>query len=178
MIEINTPRLQFRPLTIDDLDHLAPIYQNRDVMRYRIYSKPALREQTETKLNAMLAHWKQYGFGRWAILDRSTQKFIGHAGLEHVAAFSEVEINYLLARSYWRQGLATEAATAILHYGFDTLRLDRVIALAHPENSASCRVLEKIGLHYQKTVELYGFTWRYYDLNRDQWNASSKESEL
>lgn len=169
MLEIETARLQLRRLESRDLDDLARIYQNPEVMRYRLHRSPASREETQRQLTQMLKHWQQYGFGRWAIVEKSTQQFIGHAGLEVVGALDEIEVNYLLARSHWNQGLATEAATAIVKYGFTALGFDRLVAIAKPENFGSRRVMEKIGMSYEKEISLYGNLWVYYSLIFREW---------
>lgn len=95
---------------------------------------------------------------------------IGHCGLEYVVSLDEVEVNYLLAREYWGQGLATESAIAIANYGFETLQLERLVGIAKPENLASCRVMEKIGMQYEKNIQLNGVEWVLFTINRDQRN--------
>ncbi len=71
-------------------------------------------------------------------------------------------MNYLLARKHWGQGLATEAALTLIRYGLQTLQLKRLVAIAKPENLASRRVMEKIGMQYDKNIQLYGFEWALY----------------
>ena len=84
----------------------------------------------------------------------------------------------LLDRACWRKGLATEAAREVLRYGFEGLNCNRLVALSKPENVASRRVMEKIGMQYEKIIEYYGVDWVYYGLNRDQWKASSNGSDF
>jgi ribosomal-protein-alanine N-acetyltransferase len=177
MPEIETARLHLRKLRLSDLDELALIYQDPEVMRYRLFPSPASKAATQQILQKMLDHWEQYGFGRWATVEKSSQHFIGHAGLEVIPLLNDIEINYLLARSHWNQGLATEAATAIATYGFTVLGCDRLVALAKPDNTASRCVMEKIGMHYKTDIELYGMNWVYYSLNRDQWKFNNNGSD-
>jgi ribosomal-protein-alanine N-acetyltransferase len=75
-----------------------------------------------------------------------------------------VEVAYLLAQAYWGQGLATEAARAALRYGFETLALDRIVAVVHPENRGSQRVLEKAGLRLEGDAHYYDMDVKYYAL--------------
>jgi ribosomal-protein-alanine N-acetyltransferase len=171
--ELVTERLRLRPLSTDDLEDLAVIYGDPEVMRYRLHTQPASREQTRTMLEQYLHHWKQYDFGRWAILEQTQHQVIGHAGLEFLDGTPEVELNYLIARSYWGVGLATEAARVILQYGFETLHLPQTIAISKPENLASRRVLEKLGMCYEAEVQYYGVTWLRYTLSRDRWRTST-----
>ena len=82
---------------------------------------------------------------------------------------SEVEVDFVLARNYWGIGYATEAAKATLVYGFKTLKLDMIIALAKPENIASRRVIEKIGMRYIKNAEYWGIICAYYDISKAEY---------
>ncbi len=165
MTQLETPRLWLRPLALTDLEDLAAIYSDPEVMRYRLLSQPASRKQTQESLKSYLAHWEQHGFGRWATIYKVNRQLIGHCGLEYLADLNEVEVNYLLARQYWRQGLATEAALTLIRYGLQTLQLKRLVAIAKPENLASLRVMEKTGMQYDKNIQLYGFEWAFYTIN-------------
>lgn len=113
---------------------------------------------------------------RWATIYKANQRLIGHCGLEYLASLDSVEVNYLLARKYWGQGLATESAIALLSYGFDTLQFERLVALAKPENFASLRVMEKIGMQLEKNIQLYGVEWVLYTIDRNQWKYSNNGS--
>lgn len=172
MTVIETPRTWLRPLVTTDLDDLAQIYSDPQVMKYRLIPQPASRKQTQEMLKSYLAHWNQHGFGRWATIYKPHERLIGHCGLEYLATLDEIEVNYLLAREYWGQGLATESATVLLRYGFETLQFKRLVALAKPENLASRRVMEKIGMQYEKNVQLSRVEWVVYTINRDQWKQS------
>lgn len=173
MAKIETSRLWLRPLAKSDLDDLAGIYSDPQVMRHRLTSQPASRWQTQEMLASYLRHYEQHGFGRWATIYKANQRLIGHCGLEYLASLDEVEINYLLRKEYWGQGLATEAAIMLLRYGFATLQLERLVALAKPKNFASQRVMKKIGMQYQRNIQLHGVEWVVYTVNRDQWEYSS-----
>jgi ribosomal-protein-alanine N-acetyltransferase len=118
-------------------------------------------------LRQILNHWRQHGFGRWAFIDKMNQKLVGHGGLEILENTCDVEVNYLLTRDFWNNGLATEAAHAIVQYGFDVLRLERLVAIAHPNNRASIRVMEKIGMHYDAEVYYHDVRWLRYVIDRD-----------
>jgi RimJ/RimL family protein N-acetyltransferase len=176
MTTIETPRMLLRPPVMVDLDNLAEIYRDPEVMRYRLFSQPPSLKQTHEFLKSYLAHWEQHGFGRWATIYKANQRLIGHCGLEYVTSLDEVEVNYLLAREYWGRGLATESAIALLRYGFETLQFDQLVALAKPENLASLRVMEKIGMQYEKNIQLYGVQWSFYRIKRDQWQYSKSIS--
>jgi ribosomal-protein-alanine N-acetyltransferase len=103
----------------------------------------------------MNGHPRNPDLGLWATIYKENGKFIGRCGLLpwSIDGRQEVEVAYTIARSYWGQGLATEAAEAILQYGFRQLNLSRLVSLIEPENAASQRVAEKIGMRFEKRVD-------------------------
>jgi RimJ/RimL family protein N-acetyltransferase len=103
-----------------------------------------------------LADYQKYGYGRWACVLKASGEVIGFAGLKYLADSHEVDIGFRLLPAYWGQGLATEACRAVLDYGRTRLGLQRIIGLVDPENVASVRVLEKLGLTLTGQVEEQG----------------------
>jgi len=93
--------------------------------------------------------------------------------LQFLDGTSEVEVGYRLAKRFWGMGLAPEAAQASLCYGFEELGLDRIVAVVHPENVASQRVLEKIGLKYVKDARFYNKDLKYYAITRDEYEREN-----
>ena len=81
---------------------------------------------------------------------------IGWAGLQYLPELEVTEVGFLLDRSWWGKGYATEAARAALQFGFEDFKLKQIIALVHPENLASQRVIEKLGMMYESTIALWG----------------------
>jgi RimJ/RimL family protein N-acetyltransferase len=155
---IETERLALRCLTMDDLDALAAIYRDPEVREY--FPEGTLtHEETREELEWIIdVYYGRYGFGLWATLHKETNAFIGRCGLLpwEIDGRSEVEVAYLLARPYWGQGLATEAARAILTYGFEQLNLSRLICLIDPANAASVNVAVKIGMSLERETEVDG----------------------
>ena len=146
---IETDRLVLRPLTLADLGPMHDVYGDREVMRY-IGSGDAHSEtvdDSERRLQRLIDHQEAHGFSLWAVTDRESGTVMGDAGLILLAHRGpEIELAYRLAKPYWGKGYATEAATAWLAHGFDELGLDRIVAVTHPDNVASQRVLEKAGM--------------------------------
>lgn len=136
-----------------DLDELSLIFSDPEVVRYLGSGKPAQREETEHALRTIIKHWKRHGFGRWAVVFKQTQELIGYGGLR--SFHGTPELVYLLARRYWRIGLATEIARASLEYGFEEQRFERIVAMARLANTASHRVMKKIGMSFEKTAHIY-----------------------
>lgn len=81
---------------------------------------------------------------------KETHEFIGWAGLLYLPEFDKVDIGYRFKKEYWGNGYATEAARAIIDHGFNVLGLDLIIAIALPENKASIRIMEKVGMMFDK----------------------------
>lgn len=152
---LETKRLILRHLLPDDLDKLYALYSDPEIRRYfpdGTLTYAQTQEELEWFLHGHPAHPE---LGLWATIQKETGTFIGRCGLLPwtIEQRAEVEVAYLLNKAYWGQGLATEAAQAIAAYGFDHLRLSRLICLIDPENAASRRVAEKIGMRFEREVE-------------------------
>lgn len=149
---LETERLLLRHLQPDDLDRLFALYQDPQVRRY--FPEGTLTyEETKEELQWFLhGHPQHPEFGLWATILKENGAFIGRCGLLPwvIDGQAEVEVAYLIDKAYWRQGLGSEAARAILDYGFDSLKLERLISLIDPHNEASIRVAEKIGMRFEK----------------------------
>lgn len=169
MSEIDTERLRLRKFRPDDLARLSEIYRDPEVMRYIGQGLPYSEAQTEKSLKAMIEHWQKHGFGLWAVDYKDDGNLIGFCGLQFLDNTDEVEVGYRLARAYWGRGLASEGTRASLDYGFNTLALDRIVAVVQHKNIASQRVLEKAGLCYEKDACYYRTDVKYYALSRKAW---------
>jgi ribosomal-protein-alanine N-acetyltransferase len=139
----------------ENLNRLAEITRNPEVVKYFPGVEPWSRERTEIELRKILSHWLQWGFGRWALIAKEDCKIIGWCGFEYLKELFETEIGFLLDKAYWNKGYATEAVRLSLDYAFNKVGLKKVIALSFPENMASRRVMEKSGMQYQKTIYLW-----------------------
>jgi ribosomal-protein-alanine N-acetyltransferase len=157
-LPILTPRLRIRALRHDDADALHRVYGDPEAMRYVGRSGSArTREQTGTVVSQLMAGRRRHGYGLWAATLRDDGRMIGLCGLTPVEDTGpDVELVYLLERSRWGQGYATEMARACLAAGFTGFGLRRVIALAYPLNAASIRVMHKCGMHAAGTVHAHG----------------------
>lgn len=155
MHEIETDRVLLRPFTPADLDDLCAIRGDREVMYYMRDRQPMTRAQTEENLGRILAHYEEHDFGFWAAVDRRERQLMGYCGLQYFLDTTEVEIGYMLAKPYWGRGLATEMGRAALRYGFEGRQLDRVMAIAYPDNLGSRRVMEKLGMRYEGHFKFY-----------------------
>lgn len=155
MIILETDRLILRHLVMDDLNDLFALYSDPEIRKYfpeGVLNLEDTREELEWHMNG---HPRHPELGLWATIHKETGKFIGRCGLLpwEIDDQLEVEIAYLLDKSFWHQGLATEAARGLLQYGFEHLKLNRLICLIDPENVASQRVAERTGMTLERKVD-------------------------
>lgn len=156
-----------RSLQLSDLNALTAIWLDPDVTRFLpSRGAPIPRDKTEKSLKSFLEHWQARGYGIWAIVDENSSQMIGYCGLRYLDELNEVELLYGLAKAFWGKGIATQAAQAAISYGFNVANLNRIIAIAFPENQASQRVMEKAGLRYEKQVHVFNLDAVYYSIAR------------
>ncbi len=168
MIILETKRLLFRPLALSDLDDLAVLYADPEVMRF--LGGPRSRAEVQRVLNKYIEEYQLYGHSFFATIRKSDQHFIGQCGLLHqeVEGQPEVELGYVLAQQYWQHGLALEGIQALKDYGLQQLGFPRVISLIPPDNRASLYIAEKIGMQYERDVDQWGQLFRLYAVTRSK----------
>jgi len=149
---LETERLILRRLLPEDLDDLFALYRDPEIRRY--FPEGTLTyEETQEELEWFLnGHPEHPELGLWATIHKETNQFIGRCGLLPwtIDGQYDVEVAYLLSKAYWRQGLGTEVARAILNYGFEQLHLSRLICLIDPNNQASIKVAQNMGMTLEK----------------------------
>jgi RimJ/RimL family protein N-acetyltransferase len=154
MVEINTERLTLRDWRDSDLAPWAAMNADPEV---RHFLGPVLTaEQAAASVLNFQDDLDRYGFGFWALAVRSSGEFIGFTGLDTVdeeMPFTGVEIGWRLARPAWGHGYATEAALAALAYGFGTIGLPEILAVAVATNVRSRAVMERIGMTYDPAAD-------------------------
>ncbi len=165
MIVTETKRLLLRHFVPNDIDPLAKILADPEVMQFSLKGVKT-RAQTEDFLDWILHQYQKYGFGLYAVIYKETQELIGFCGLclWNLDNRQEVEIGYRLATAYWGQGLGTEAATAIRDFGWSIS--DRLICIIDSANYRSIRVAEKLGMNYEKDTVFKGLKVRVYSLSQ------------
>lgn len=143
---LETNRLFLRSWTLADNERLFEICTDADVMRY-IGTGKAYKciSQANEFLNWAINYERENGFCRWAVIEKASGEIVGSCGFARPHGTSEIELGYLFAREHWGKGFATETAKSCLRYGFEKLGFREIIAITDPANSASQKVLEKIG---------------------------------
>lgn len=147
---IETERLLLREITLDDKEELFKLHSNPAVQQYT--GEPIVEsiEEIEEAIRERIDNYKKYGYGRWATFLKNEMKFVGWAGLAYLPEFDEIDLGYRFLPEYWGLGLATEASRAILKYGFHTLKIKRIVAIAMKEHKATIKVMEKVGMEFEK----------------------------
>ena len=172
---IKTDRLILRPFTERDAEELRRILAQEGVLRYFPTTDPPPLDRVQKLIASQLQHWDKRGFGWWAVEPKSKEELIGWNGLQYLPETEEVEIGFLLSKSTWGKGLATEGAREGLKYGFETLGLESIVGIVHPENIASQGVLEKLGLTLSNEAEYFGMRVYRYLINASSYAESTSK---
>ena len=151
-IILETDRCYLRELTIDDAEKFYELNSDDDVIKYT--GDKAFSTISEAKL--FLENYNQYqkhGLGRWAVIDKTTNDFLGWSGLKYSVDLDEVDIGFRFFKKHWNKGYATETAKACIIYGFEQFNLSKIVGRAMEDNIASVKVLENIGMAFVKKME-------------------------
>jgi RimJ/RimL family protein N-acetyltransferase len=165
---LTTSRIVLRAYKEGEVSQLHGILQVPDVLQYFPRSDPPSLAKAQRLVESQQKHWAEYGFGWWALALKDTDELFGWCGLNFLPETDEVELKYLLAKGFWGRGLATEASRASMEYAFTSTVLDIVIGLVHPENIASQRVLEKVGMSFLDQKEYFGMDCLRYMIHREK----------
>jgi RimJ/RimL family protein N-acetyltransferase len=170
---LTTDRLVLRPFVPEDLDELAPIHAEESFWWYPLRGAMT-KEETARFLERIVSRYESDGFGIEAVIDRATGAMIGWAGLAVPHFLSEVlpavEVGWRLSRAQWGKGLATEAGAAAVDFGFTRGGLDRIVSIYEPENTASGRVMDRLGFtHFLTTTGPRGEEVVVTELTRARW---------
>lgn len=155
-VALETARLKLRLFAERDVDALAAMYADAETMRHVGEGKTFNRHETWRAVSSMLGHWLLRGYGMWAVELKGTGEMIGRAGFLNPEGWPGFELGWMIAKSYWGRGYATEAAEAALAYAYRDLDKSRVISLIRRDNLPSIRVAEKIGARFDSEVEVLG----------------------
>jgi RimJ/RimL family protein N-acetyltransferase len=159
---LETERLIVRSFEARDEDDWLAMFSDPEVTRFLPGMPGPTAELFQTQLSARKAMEAELGYAMWAVEVKSTGTFIGQCGLRPAAtmdpsAGSEIDLGYHYTSSSWNRGYATEAVVAVLGHGLGSVGLERVMAVAMPENVGSWRVMEKAGMRHEGTADYYGF---------------------
>jgi RimJ/RimL family protein N-acetyltransferase len=164
---LDTPRLILRMFREADFEaYYARIASDADVMRYLGEGRTLSRSEAWRQMAMIVGHWHLRGYGMWAVEERSTGELVGRIGLFEPEGWPDFELGWVLARTHWGHGYATEGARRVLDHAFTDMGRRHVISLIYPDNAASIRVAERLGETLEGRVNLFGHDALVYGITR------------
>jgi RimJ/RimL family protein N-acetyltransferase len=157
-------------MTTDDAENAYLLNLDWDNIKYT-GDKPFESVQEAKQFLENYNSYKIYGFGRWAVIEKGSDKFLGWCGLKYTPELDEYDIGFRLFKEFWNKGIGSEAAKACIDFGFSKFGLKRIVGRAMSENIGSIRVLEKIGLVYFDDYNFDGESGVIYEITNQ--NAST-----
>jgi len=167
---IKTARLSLRPLGLDDVEPMLTLWTEPGVRRFLFDDQIISREQAADEINGSIARFETHGCGLWGAALLQETSLIGFCGYRFFHEPPELQALFGFHPDYWSKGLATEAARAMIRFGFERLNLESVIASADGPNAASLRVMEKAGMIFDHRGTVGGLDTVYYRLDRKDFN--------
>lgn len=150
-----TPRLKIRELTVDDAEFILALVNEPSFLTH--IGDKGVRTLDDARRFILDGPWKRDqkpGYGQFAVELKSDGSPIGVCGLLYRMALDLTDIGFALFPTYWKQGLAYEAATAVMDYGRSTLGVEKIVALTSKENLASIALLEKLGMSFERIAKM------------------------
>lgn len=163
---IESERLRFRKFTLDDLPTLIEQRSDPDVNKYLGGTKLQNPEALAKRIRFYMSCYEIHGFGMCPMIWKPTGQVIGTAGLQPLDGTDEIEVGYSMIKEFWGKGIGTEAARVWMDHGFHHAGLDRIVAVAHTGNVASRRIMEKLGMTYEKSEVHYGAECAFYAISK------------
>ncbi len=163
-IIIETDRLLIRTFTGDDAQLIYDLNIDPEVTRFTHDPVRDLDQAKEILEKIILPQCALYNYGRWAVHLKPSHEFIGWCGLKYRPEEKEIDLGYRFKKDFWGNGYATEAALASINYGFEKLKIERIVGRSESENIASCLVLEKCGMSYVGAGEVDGYPVNTYEI--------------
>ncbi|MCK5907913.1 MAG: GNAT family N-acetyltransferase [Flavobacteriales bacterium] len=160
---LETERLYLRELTPEDSENFYLLNQDTEVIKYTGDVAFESIENARTFLENY-DHYKKHNLGRWAVINKSDEIFLGWCGLKYSEDIDEYDIGFRFFRKYWNKGYATESAKACIDLGFDRFNISEIVGRVMNKNIGSIRVLEKIGLSYSEDFNFEGEAGRIYKI--------------
>jgi ribosomal-protein-alanine N-acetyltransferase len=173
-LQIETARLQMRPFTLSDTDDLHRLWTDPEVRKYLWDDEVISREVAEEVVKSSLVSFEHHGFGLWSVFLKGESALTGFCGFRHFDDPPQIEILYGIAPAHWGAGLATEAARAMIRFGFEESRFERIYAGADPPNLSSFRVMERCGMKFAKSMTINDREAIYYVLSREDFRADDE----
>ena len=164
---LETERLILRKFIENDVEAIFRLRNDAEMMRF-IREPQKSKTESARWLKMVSSRWESEKIGFCAVIEKTSNKVIGWCGLWKLIETDEIEVGYAIAKEFWKKGLASEAAEAFLRYGFETLNLEKIAAVARPENTASRRVMEKLGMQFDYIGKFYDSDLAHHSIAKDE----------
>lgn len=177
METLETERLLFRQITENDLDDLAALYADPDVMRF--YPRVRTKEETREAIKVYQQRYAEDGLTLMATILKKENKFIGRCGIvmQDIEGKQLPEVGYMLDKWYWNGGFGTEAAIAFRDYGFRELKFKKIVSIIRPDNLPSQGVAKNNGMEHEKDIIFDAVECRLYSITKTKWKTLTKKAE-
>ena len=161
---LETPRFILKEFSEEDAVGFYQMNLDKEVMKFT-GDQPFESVEKAKQFIKSYDHYKKYGFGRWTIIEKGTNNYIGWCGLKMTESINEVDIGFRIKKEYWNKGIATETSEAVLKYGFERLKLKNIAARALKDNPASIKVIKKLGMKYRNNFKDENGEWVVYEVS-------------
>lgn len=167
MAVLETERLELRIPQERDLDAYVDIHEDPQVLQYvNTLGVSAGRAAGWRSIAMLIGHWHLRGYGHWTVVERASGDVVGRVGLWYPEGWPGVELGWIIRRSRWNEGFATEAARAAIDFAFGPANLTHLISMIREDNARSRRVAEKLGLSVERTLPLKDGDTQVYGIRR------------
>ncbi len=167
---LETERLTLRKFTSEDTNKLIELRSDDEVIKYLGGRRLQNPEAIAKRMHFYIDCYEKFGFGMSAMHWKATGEMIGWSGLQPLEDTTEIEVGYGMIKEFWGRGIGFECASAWLQYGFEKADLERIVAVAAPENEGSRRIMEKCGMRYEKTEMHYGTECVFYAISKSEFD--------
>ena len=165
MIVIETERLYLKEFSLSDAESMYALNLDLEVLKYT-GDEPFNSIEEARDFIENYKQYQLYGFGRWSVFIKERNEYIGWCGLKYTEDKNEYDIGFRFLKEHWNKGFATETAAACLNFGFENLQIDRIVGRAMSVNFASIKVLEKIGMQFNREFDFDGEPGVIYEIDR------------
>ncbi|MGI9546024.1 MAG: GNAT family N-acetyltransferase [Flavobacteriaceae bacterium] len=176
-----TDRLILREIEETDIEGMFALDSDPEVHIFLGNNPVKSRDESKMIIDEIRNQYRDFGIGRWAVIDKQNGEFVGWSGLKFERTvrveFDYYDLGYRLRKAYWGKGIATETSRLALAYGFGEMKLEEICGAAAPANTASNNVLQKAGLRFIQNFEYDGETQNWYAIKRSEWEQAQKMTD-
>ena len=175
---LHTERLRLEPIDERHVEGLQAMNRLPEVMRF-ISGAPETPDETRASIVRIKERWALYGFSWWAFIERGTERLVGAGCIQYLGRdpANPHEIGWRLVPDKWGQGLASEAARAMAGWAFDTLHAPLLVAICHPENADSAKIMRRLGMRYRGLETWNDRPHAVYEISREEWAGAAPDHQ-